>query len=361
MERVYNFSAGPGTLPLEVLEKAQKDLVNYESKGLSVMEMSHRSALYEDIQNEAKETLLDLLGVDDSYDLLFLGGGATTQFSAVPLNLMQGTGKADYLVTGSWSKKAFQEAQKYGGARLLASSEDKNFTYIPAFSKEDVRKDADYLHMCVNNTIYGTRIIPSKIPDLDLPMVADMSSNILSEYYDLSKFSLVYAGAQKNLGPAGVTLVLVKKDLLGKAHEKTPQIMDYKVHADKDSRFNTPPCFNIYMVGLVAKWLKALGGVEEMEKINKEKARLLYDTIDSSKVFKNPVKEEDRSLTNVIFLTENSDMDKAFIDEAGKNGLISLKGHRSVGGIRASIYNAMPLEGVKKLTDFMKEFDLAHK
>lgn len=357
MERVFNFSAGPSTLPVGVLEEAARDMVNYKGTGLSVMEMSHRSSSYGDIQAKAKEDFMDLFQVGQDYDLLFLQGGGSSQFAMVPLNLLQREDKADYLVTGSWAKKAYEEAKKYADVEVLASSKEDNFTYIPKIEVEKIRPGAKFLYLCTNNTIYGTRISPEKVNEVNYPLVADMSSNILSEEYDMTKFDLVFAGAQKNIGPAGLTLVLLKKDLLGRAQDICPTMFNYGTHQEKDSMYNTPPCYNIYISGLVAQWIKDQGGLKAIEEMNKEKAALLYDFLDNSKLFSNPVRKEDRSLMNVVFVTGDKDLDGEFVAQAKKAGLENLKGHRSVGGMRASIYNAMPLEGVKKLVDFMKEFE----
>lgn len=358
MNRVFNFSAGPSALPVEVLQTAAEEMLNYKDAGMSVMEMSHRSAAYEDIQEEAKTDLKDLMAIPDNYEILFLQGGASTQFAMVPLNLMTGSGKADFLLTGSWAKKAYQEAARYGNAKIVASSEEDTFSYIPKTSEADFRKDADYVHICVNNTIYGTRFKPNQLPTVsNIPLVADMSSNILSEAYDVSKFGLIYAGAQKNMGPSGVCVVIIRKDLIGTAMDITPTMLNYKTQADADSKFNTPPCYSIYMCGLVYKWLKKLGGIDAIESINKEKANKLYDFIDNSKLYKGTVAVEDRSLMNVPFITGNKELDALFVKESKKAGLENLKGHRSVGGMRASIYNAMPMAGVDALIDFMKKFE----
>lgn len=360
MQRVLNFSAGPSTLPVEVLEQVAKDMVNYKGCGMSVMEMSHRSSSYGDIQAQAKEDFKELLQIGDDYELLFLQGGGSTQFSMIPLNLLQKDDKADYLVTGSWAKKAYEEAKRYADVAVLASSKEDNFTYIPKINVSDIRSGAKFLYICTNNTIYGSRISPEKIQEIDYPMVADMSSNILSEVYDINKFDLIFAGAQKNIGPSGVSLVVVKKELVGQAQESTPTMLDYKTHVEKDSMYNTPPCFNIYVSGLVAQWVKDQGGVKAMEEKNKEKAKLLYEYLDNSKIFKNPVVQEDRSLMNVVFVTGDKELDAEFVSSAKKAGLENLKGHRSVGGMRASIYNAMPIDGVERLVNCMKEFERAN-
>ena len=354
MNRVYNFSAGPSMLPLPVLEKAAAELVNYGDAGMSVMEMSHRSPAYESIIQKAEADLRKLMNVPDNYKILFLQGGASTQFAAVPLNLMT-SGKADYVLSGQFSTKAYKEGQKYGDAKAIASSKEENFTVIPEITADMVRPDADYVHVCYNNTIYGTKF--PAVPDTgDVPLVADMSSCIISEPVDVSKFAVIYAGAQKNMAPAGLTVVIVREDLLGKARPETPSMLDWQLMADNDSMYNTPPCYSIYMAGLVYEWILSIGGLEEMEKRNKEKAALLYDYLDSQDYYIAPVKKEYRSMMNVTFVTGNEDLDKKFPKEAEKAGLMNLKGHRSVGGMRASIYNAMPKEGIEALIAFMKDF-----
>ncbi len=356
MERVYNFSAGPSMLPLEVLKKAQEELLCYGNSGQSVMEMSHRSKEYQAIIDEAEKDLRELMNVPDDYEVMFLQGGGFTQFAMVPLNLMNKNRKADYIVTGQWAKKAFLEGQKYGDARAVASSADRNFTYIPRVGKSDIRQDADYLHICMNNTIYGTKY--HYIPETgNVPLVADISSCIMSEPIDVQKFGLLYAGAQKNIAPAGVVIVIARKDLIGNAMDITPTMLDYKTHADAHSLFNTPPCYNIYMAGLVFKWLKSLGGLGAMQKINLKKAELLYGFLDSSKMFKGTAEKADRSLMNVPFVTESEELNKKFVAESQAAGFVNLKGHRTVGGMRASIYNAMPYEGVEKLVRFMDRFE----
>ena len=358
MNRVYNFSAGPSMLPLPVLEKAAAELICYGDSGMSVMEMSHRSADYEAIIADAQTLLRKLMNIPENYKILFLQGGASTQFAAVPLNLMV-NGKADYVVTGQFSKKAYKEAQKYGDCRLVASSEDKNNTYIPRLTKADFREDADYVHICFNNTIYGTKW--DYIPDTgNVPLVADMSSCILSEPVDVSKFGVIYAGAQKNVAPAGLTIVIVREDLLGKSRPETPTMLDYKTMADNDSMYNTPPCWCIYMAKLVFDWLLSIGGLEEIKRRNEKKASLLYDYLDSQSYYTAPVAKNCRSMMNVVFVTGDANLDKKFATEAAAAGLKNLKGHRSVGGMRASIYNAMPYEGVEKLVEFMKAFAIAN-
>lgn len=354
--RVYNFSAGPSMLPLPVLEKVRDQLLNYEGSGQSVMEMSHRSAEFKKIIEDAEKNIRDLMEIPDNYRVLFVQGGGTLQFSMVPLNLLRNSKKADYAVTGSWAKKAYKEACKFGDIRVLASSEDDTFTWVPKFGRDDIRADADYVYITANNTIYGTAY--NYVPDTgDIPLVADMSSNFLSQKTDVSKYGVIWAGAQKNVGPAGVTIVIIREDLLGYAGKDTPVYLDYKTHADNDSMYNTPPCFAIYVAGEVFKHLKATGGIEAMEKRNREKAALLYDYIDSSSLYKNPVAPEDRSMMNVVFVTGNPDLDKKFVAEAKAAGFVNLGGHRSIGGMRASIYNAMPREGVEALIEFMKKFE----
>ena len=361
-DRVYNFSAGPSMLPLEVIRDAAEQLANYHGCGQSVLEMSHRSKEFETIIREAEANLREIMNIPDNYKVLFLQGGGTLQFAMVPLNLMNGSGKADYIVTGTWAKKAAAEAKKFGDVKILASSEDRKFTYIPRVRKEEIRPDADYVYITTNNTIYGTHYCEAALPDTgDIPLVADMSSCILSEPVDVSKYGLIYAGAQKNVAPAGVTIVIVREDLLGQAKENVPTYLDYKIHADNGSMYNTPPCFSIYVAGEVFKYLKRIGGIREMERRNKEKAGMLYDYIDASSLYKCPVAKEDRSLMNVVFVTGNAELDKKFVAQAKEKGLVNLAGHRSIGGMRASIYNAMPKEGVEALIQFMKEFEEENK
>lgn len=359
-ERGYNFSAGPSMLPLEVMEDVAKNLTNYMGCGQSVMEMSHRSKEFSGIIEDAEKNLRTLLNIPDNYKVLFLQGGATLQFSMVPLNLLRNSKKADYIVTGTWAKKAAAEAKKFGDIKIVASSEESAFSYIPKVNKEDFRADADYVHITYNNTIYGTHF--GYVPDTgDIPLVADMSSCILSEEIDVTKFGLIYAGAQKNVAPAGVTIVIVREDLLGFAPADAPVYLDYKIHADNDSMYNTPPCFTIYVAGEVFKYLLKNGGVAAMHEKDVVKAEKLYKAIDESQLFKCPVAEDSRSLMNVVFVTGDADLDKKFIAEAKAEGLVNLGGHRSIGGMRASIYNAMPEEGVDKLIDFMKRFEEANK
>jgi phosphoserine aminotransferase len=359
MVRVYNFSAGPSMLPEPVLKQASLEMLDYEGSGQSVMEMSHRSKVYEKIINEAEALLREVMGIPENYTVLFLQGGASLQFSMVPLNLFGEKKRADYVNTGMWSKKAISEAKKYGTVRVVATSEDKNFSYIPSLDKGMFDQDASYAHITTNNTIFGTRY-PS-IPDTgNLPLVADMSSNILSEVYDVNKFGVIYAGAQKNVGPAGVTIVIIRNDLLGKVMENTPTMLDYKIHAEAKSLYNTPPCYSIYIAKLVFKWLKDMGGVKAIEEVNRRKAAILYDFLDNSKLFKATVEPEYRSLMNVPFVLPTEQLNEEFLKGATSEGLVNLKGHRSVGGMRASIYNAMPEQGVVKLVDYMKRFEAAH-
>ena len=354
--RVYNFSAGPAVLPEEVLKQAADEMMNYQNSGMSVMEMSHRSKTYDNIIKTAERDLRDLLNIPDNYKVLFLQGGAHLQFSMVPINLLK-NGVADYIVTGQWAKKAYVEAQKYGKINKVATSEDKTFSYIPDCSDLPISEDADYVYICENNTIYGTKF--HKLPDTKGKMlVADMSSCFLSEPVDITKYGLIYAGVQKNVGPAGVQIVIIREDLIREdLPEWCPTMLKYKTHADNDSLYNTPPAYGIYICGLVFKWLKKLGGLEKMKELNEKKAKILYDFLDSSKLFKGTVEKDSRSLMNVPFVTGSEELDKKFIEEAKNAGLVQLKGHRSVGGMRASIYNAMPIEGVKVLVEFMKKFE----
>ena len=358
--RVYNFSAGPSVLPLPVLEKVKDDLLNYQGSGQSVMEMSHRSVYFKKIIEEAEADLRELMGIPDNYRVLFVQGGGIMQFSMVPLNLLRNSKKADYAITGSWAKKAYKEAAKYGDIKVIASSEEDNFTWVPKFGREQLRPDADYVYITSNNTIYGTRY--NYVPDTgDIPLVTDMSSSILSEPVEVEKYGLIFAGAQKNIGPAGVTIVIIRDDLIGFADEKTPSYLDYKIHADNESMYNTPPCFAVYVAGEVFKHLKATGGIKAMQEKNLRKAAKLYDYIDASSLYKCPVAKEDRSLMNVVFVTGNADLDKRFVAEAKEAGLVNLGGHRSVGGMRASIYNAMPAEAVERLVAFMEQFRKARR
>ncbi|MBE5974229.1 MAG: 3-phosphoserine/phosphohydroxythreonine transaminase [Paenibacillaceae bacterium] len=359
MSRVYNFSAGPAVLPEEVLKEAADEMMDYKGTGMSVMEMSHRSKAYETIINEAEADLRDLLSIPDNYKVLFLQGGASQQFAMVPMNLFK-NGVGDYIITGQWAKKAYQEAKLYGTANAVASSADKTFSYIPDVSDLPISEDADYVYICENNTIYGTKF--KTLPDTKGKiLVADLSSCFLSEPVDVSKYGLIFAGAQKNVGPAGVVIVIIREDLIREdVLKETPTMLRYKTHADAKSLYNTPPAYGIYICGKVFKWLKNLGGLEAMKKINEKKAAILYDFLDQSKMFHGTVVEKDRSLMNVPFVTGNEELDALFVKESKAAGFENLKGHRSVGGMRASIYNAMPLEGVEKLVSFMRDFEEKH-
>ena len=356
MARVYNFSAGPSMLPESVLNRAAAEMLDYKGSGQSVMEMSHRSKVFMEIAAETESLFREVLGVPENYKVLFLQGGAATPFAAIPLTFMNGNKKADYVLTGQFSTKAYKEACKYGDVRVVASSKEDTFSYIPRLEKADFDPEADYVYVCFNNTIYGTTY--KYIPDTgDIPLIADVSSCFLSEPMDVTKFGLIYGGAQKNIGPAGLTVVIVREDLLGNARDYTPAMLNYKEMADNDSMYNTPPCYSIYICKLVLEWIKSIGGLEAMKERNAAKAKLLYDYLDSSKLFKNGVKKEDRSMMNVTFVTGSDELDAKFVKEATAAGLVNLKGHRSVGGMRASIYNAMPYEGVEKLVEFMAEFE----
>ncbi|MFW5759995.1 MAG: 3-phosphoserine/phosphohydroxythreonine transaminase [Cyclobacteriaceae bacterium] len=356
MARVYNFSAGPAVLPEVVLEKAQAELTDYRGTGMSVMEMSHRSKAFDEIIKKAEADLRQLMEIPDNYKVLFLQGGASTQFAMVPLNLFATKKKADYVNTGSWSKKAIAEARKYGHVNVVASSEDKTFNYIPELKAEMFDPEADYVHITSNNTIYGT-VFPELPPVGEVPLVADMSSNILSQYYEVKKFGLIYAGAQKNIAPAGVTIVIIREDLAANPLEVTPTMLRYSTHIENNSLFNTPPCFAIYMAGLVFEWLLEKGGITAMEKQNREKAALLYEYLDRSDMFRSTVKGKDRSIMNIPFVTGNPELDAKFLKESEQAGFKTLKGHRSVGGMRASVYNAMPVQGVRDLVQFMRDFE----
>ncbi len=347
-------------LPESVLRRAADEMLDYEGSGQSVMEMSHRSKVYQGIIDGAEALLREIMGIPDNYKVLFLQGGASSQFAMIPMNLMTGSGKADYVVTGQWAKKAYKEAARYGNARVVASSEDKTFSYIPKLNPATFDPEADYFYICMNNTIYGT--VYHTLPDTGkVPLVADASSCILSKPIDVSKFGILYAGAQKNMGPAGVTVVMIREDLIGHAMDITPTMFNYQIHADNGSMFNTPPCYAIYMLKLVLEWLKNdIGGLENMQAINEKKAALLYGFLDQSKLFHGTVVPEDRSLMNVPFVTGDADVDAAFVKAAAEAGFVNIKGHRSVGGMRASIYNAMPVEGVEKLVAFMQEFEKQH-
>jgi phosphoserine aminotransferase len=354
--RVYNFSAGPAVLPEEVLKEAADEMLDYQGSGQSVMEMSHRSKVYDNIIKEAEKDLRDLLNIPDNYKVLFLQGGASQFFAEVPMNLMKNK-KAAYIITGQWAKKAYQEAKIYGEAIAVASSEDKTYTYIPDCSDLDIPEDADYVYICENNTIYGTKY--KKLPNTKgHTLVADVSSCFLSEPMDVTKYGVVYGGVQKNIGPAGVVIAIIREDLItDDVLPGTPTLLKWKTQADNDSLYNTPPCYNIYICGKVFKWLKKMGGLEAMKAYNEKKAKILYDYLDESKLFKGTVVKEDRSLMNVPFVTGDKDLDAKFVEEATKAGFVNLKGHRTVGGMRASIYNAMPIEGVEKLVEFMRNFE----
>ena len=356
MKRVYNFSAGPAVLPEAVLEKAASELLCYKESGMSVMEMSHRSTDFQNIIDQAEADLRKLLNIPSNYKVLFLQGGATTQFSMIPMNLFKNR-VVDFVNTGVWSQKAIDEAKRYGDVNIIASSEDQNFNYVPNLDNIKISENADYVHIVQNNTIYGTRI--TKLPNTQgKPLISDMSSNILSEPINVEDFALIFAGAQKNIGPAGTTIVIIREDLITNNYLKeTPLMLQYKIHADKGSMYNTPPTYGIYMCGLVFKHLLENGGIDAMYQRNLEKANLLYDYLDNSKMFKGTVRKEDRSLMNVTFVATSDELNKKFISEAKANGIVNIKGHRSVGGMRASIYNAMPYEGVKALVDFMKKFE----
>ena len=356
MARVYNFSAGPAVLPEEVLQEAADEMLDYRGTGMSVMEMSHRSKAYDTIIKEAEADLRELMNIPDNYKVLFLQGGASQQFAMIPMNLMKNR-VADYIVTGQWAKKAYQEASLYGKANKIASSEDKTFSYIPDCSDLPISEDADYVYICENNTIYGTKF--KTLPNTKgKPLVADVSSCFLSEPVDVTKYGVIYGGVQKNIGPAGVVIVIIREDLItDDVLPGTPTMLRYKIHADADSLYNTPPAYGIYICGKVFKWLKKMGGLEAMKERNEKKAKILYDYLDESKLFKGTVRKEDRSLMNVPFITGNEELDAKFVKEAKEAGFENLKGHRTVGGMRASIYNAMPIEGVEKLVEFMKKFE----
>ena len=356
MARVYNFSAGPAVLPEEVLQEAADEMLDYRGTGMSVMEMSHRSKAYDTIIKEAEADLRELMNIPDNYKVLFLQGGASQQFAMIPMNLMKNR-VADYIVTGQWAKKAYQEASLYGKANKIASSEDKTFSYIPDCSDLPISEDADYVYICENNTIYGTKF--KTLPNTKgKPLVADVSSCFLSEPVDVTKYGVIYGGVQKNIGPAGVVIVIIREDLITEdVLPGTPTMLRYKIHADADSLYNTPPAYGIYICVKVFKWLKKMGGLEAMKERNEKKAKILYDYLDESKLFKGTVRKEDRSLMNVPFITGNEELDAKFVKEAKEAGFENLKGHRTVGGMRASIYNAMPIEGVEKLVEFMKKFE----
>lgn len=360
MSRVYNFAAGPAVLPEEVLKEAASEMLDYKNTGMSVMEMSHRSKAFEQIIQEAEQDLRDLMNIPDNYKVLFLQGGASQQFAMIPMNLMKNK-VADYIITGQWAKKAYQEAKIYGDARAIASSEDKTFSYIPDCSDLNISEDADYVYICENNTIYGTKY--KTLPNTKgKTLVADVSSCFLSEPVDVTKYGVIYGGVQKNIGPAGVVIVIIREDLItDDVLEGTPTMLKYKIHADNNSLYNTPPAYGIYICGKVFKWLKKMGGLSVMKELNEKKAKILYDYLDESKLFKGTVEKKDRSLMNVPFVTGNEELDAKFVKEAKEAGFENLKGHRTVGGMRASIYNAMPIEGVEKLVEFMKKFEAENK
>ena len=361
MPRVYNFSAGPSMLPEPVLNKAAAELLDYQGSGQSVMEMSHRSKVFMGIYEEAQALWREVMGIPENYKVLFLQGGASSQFAAVPMNLMTKSGKADYVLSGQFSTKAYKEAARYGDCKVVASSKDDNFSHIPALNPQEFRPDADYFHICMNNTIYGT--VWNTLPDTgSVPLVADISSCILSKPIDVTKFGLLYAGAQKNVAPAGLTIVIVREDLLGEPMECTPTMFNYKVMAENDSMYNTPPCWPIYISKLVLEWIRDdIGGLAKMEERNVRKAQLLYDFLDQSQLFQGCADKDSRSIMNVTFVTGDKDLDAKFVKEAAEAGFVNLKGHRSVGGMRASIYNAMPEEGIQKLVAFMQKFEQENK
>lgn len=360
MKEIYNFSAGPSVLPKPVLEKVQKELLSFQGLGMSVMEMSHRSSYFEEIIKQAEDLMRQLMNIPENYKVLFIQGGASLQFSMVPMNLLNTFHHAYYINTGSWSEKAIQEAKKIGEVTIFASSKEEQFTRIPSIDLSKLKNNVDYFHITTNNTIEGTRY--STIPETgEIPLVADMSSNILSEVYDVTKFGLIYAGAQKNIGPAGLTVVIVREDLLGYYQKENPTMLNYETYSNSNSLYNTPPTFPIYVTKLVLEWVKELGGVEKMEEINREKASLLYNFIDESSLFESRVERNSRSLMNIPFTTPSDELNKKFLQVAATQGLVTLEGHRSTGGMRVSIYNAMPLEGVQKLVEYMKEFEMEHK
>ncbi len=359
MSRVYNFSAGPSMMPESVLKKAAEEMLDYQGSGQSVMEMSHRSKTYQAIIDGCEAALREVMNIPDNYKVLFLQGGASSQFTMIPMNLMNGSGKADYVITGQWAKKAYQEGSRYGECKAVASSADKTFSYIPKLDPATFTPDADYFYICMNNTIYGTRYSEAQLPETgNVPLIADISSCILSEPIDVTKFGMLYAGAQKNMGPAGLTVVIIREDLIGNARELTPTMFNYQIHTDNGSMYNTPPTYAIYICKLILEWVRdEIGGLDKMKEINEKKAKMLYDFLDSSEMFKGTVEKDSRSLMNVPFVTGNDELDAKFVKEATAAGFINLKGHRSVGGMRPSIYNAMPVEGVAALVDFMKKFE----
>lgn len=355
MGRVYNFSAGPAVLPEEVLREAAEEMLDYRGFGMSVMEMSHRSGMFRDIMEQAEQDLRELMGIPDHYRVLFIQGGGHVQFAMVPMNLMKHK-VADYIITGQWAKKAYQEAKCYGDARVIASSEDMNFSYIPDCSDLPIDSEADYVYVCLNNTIYGTAY-PELPNTKGKPLVADVSSCFLSAPLDVEAFGVIWGGVQKNIGPAGMAIAIVREDLIGDCLQGTPTMLKYSTYSEHASLYNTPPCYNIYICGKVFQWLKKLGGLEAIKARNEKKAKLLYDFLDQSKLFQNPVRKTDRSLMNVTFVTGDPALDQRFVGEAEQAGLLNLKGHRTVGGMRASIYNAMPIEGVERLVAFMRAFE----
>ena len=359
MARVYNFSAGPSMLPESVLNRAAAELLDYQGTGESVMEMSHRSKEYDAIIKGAEALLRELMEIPDNYKVLFLQGGATTQFAAIPMNFMNGSGKADCIISGQWSNKAYKEATKYGDVKVVATSKEQNFSCVPEVDKNELRPDADYVYICLNETVHGN--IMRTLPNTgNVPLIADISSCFLSEPLDVTKFGMVYGGAQKNVAPAGLTICIIREDLLGNARDYTPSMLDYALMAENDSLYNTPPCYNIYICKLVLEWIKNLGGLEAMAKRNYKKAEILYNFLDNSKMFRGTVVPKDRSIMNVPFVTDSDELNAEFVKACTENGFINIKGHRSVGGMRASIYNAMPIEGVEKLVEFMKKFEEEH-
>ena len=361
MERVFNFSAGPSVMPEIVLKTAAAEMLNYRGSGMSVMEMSHRSKVFIQIAENTKMLLKEIMNIPDNYKILFLQGGASLQFAMVPLNLMTAKKKIDALDTGNWALAAIKEAKRFGTVNVVASSNDSTYDHIPNLDPSKFDAEADYFHITSNNTIYGTRMTDNWPDTGSVPIVCDMSSNILSEVIDVSKFGLIYAGAQKNMGPAGVTIVIIREDLLERTPEELPTMLKYTTHVNADSMYNTPPTYGIYLAGLVFKWIKDLGGVSAMQKINEEKAKIIYDAIDNSSMFKGTVAKKDRSLMNIPFVTGNEELDSKFIKEAEKAGLVNLKGYRTVGGMRASCYNALPIEGAKALAEFIKKFEESNK
>jgi len=361
MERVYNFSAGPSVMPEAVLKTAAADMLNYKGSGMSVMEMSHRSKVFIEIADNTAATLREIMNIPANYKILFLQGGASLQFAMIPMNLLTAKKKIDLLDTGHWSAAALKEAKRFAAVNVVASSKDTTYDHIPALDPSKFDPDADYFHITSNNTIYGTRMTDNWPNVGNVPLVCDMSSNILSEVYDISKFGLIYAGAQKNMGPAGLTVVIIREDLLERTPEDIPTMMKYTTHVAADSMYNTPPTYGIYLAGLVFQWIKDLGGVAAVQKMNEEKAQILYDAIDNSAMFKGTVAKKDRSLMNIPFITGSEELDNKFVKEAEKAGMVNLKGYRTVGGMRASMYNALPIEGAKALVDFMKKFEVENK